>query len=626
MQDGLPHEIRAILPVDRYAFLTTMSGEQLHLFAKGGLLHVEMDDAGEVGHLLDSTLHGLLQLLLVERHDIGEARHRLLHFPVTRFRRRLGDDVAQLVGKTGEHAQAIFLRHRLFHLTTRQLAQRTDNQRREAPLTGNRNPHILEGDPQHLRGGVVFAAVFLGDDPADFIGLFGEVELRQQTPQAMEQRADEGLFQIAHLRRGTDVLGEDAGQVGAQEVFLQLVGVGLVLQVLEKQHGDRDIAYRLEAKHDHGARHGADAAAAGRAEIGRIDQAQQLVGQGKILEDGIGQLVDALRLAVGDLVDRADRLRQRRKIALVAHAAEQEIDRRLLALATCRSVVLGCQVVVERLGQLRCRLVADLRIARQRLVQNAAQTLVDRYAAGQTLVFAGDAMHHLINVAALDGTPSGQHFKQDQAGGKDVRAFADFALLDVLRRHVGRRAGVFLLACVRRIDPRRDPEIHDPRHAVLVEQDIRRFQVTVDDAHGVRVRDRIENRPQKGDRLDRRQRAAVAQEFGQVLARHVLEDQVEIAALFARLENRHDIRVAQLADHARLVEQDAILRRIGTTEMQRLDGNLALQLRIEAEIDRALGTAPELATHLETTDTPGHSVSIQSNCATPSAVPKTMAF
>jgi len=142
----------------------------------------------------------------------------------------------------------------------------------------------------------------------------------------------------------------------------------------------------------------------------------------------------------------------------------------------------------------------------------------------------------------------------------------------------------------------------------------------------VRVRDRIENRPQKGDRLDRRQRAAVAQEFGQVLARHILEDQIKIAAFFARLEDRHDIRVAQFADHARLVEQDTILRRIGTTEMQRLDRNLALQLRIEAEIDRALGTAPELATHLETTDTPGHSVSIQSNCATPSAVPKTMAF
>ena len=628
VQDGRIHAGFAAVPLVGRALLVAAAalGKLLHLLAEGGLLHVEVNDAGEIRHFLDGTLHGLLQLLLVERHDVGEARHRLLHFPVTRLRRGLGDHVAQLVGEAGEDAQTVLERHRPPHLAARQAPQGTDDERRETPLAGNRDAHVLKGNAEHLQGGIVFAAAFLGDDATDLVGFFGEIELRQQAAQAVKQRTDEGLFEIAHLRRGTDVLGENAGQVGTQEVFLELVGIGLVLQMLEEQYGDRDVAHRLEAEHDHGARHGADAAAAGRPEIGRIDQAQQLVGQREVLEDGVGQFVDALRLAVGDLVDRADRFGERRKIALVAHAAEQEVDGRLLALAAARAVVLGVEIVVERVGQLRGALVADLRIARQGLVQNAGQALVYRHAGRQLQVFVGDAVHHLVDVAALDGTPPGQHLEKDQAGREDVGTLADLALLDVLGRHVGRRAGVLLVILVRRIDARRDAEVHDARNAVFVEQNIGRLEIAVDDALRVRMRHRVEDGAHRGDRLDRRQGAAGVQEFGQVLARHVFEDQVEIAALLARLENRHDVGVAQFADQARLVEQDAVLGRVGAPEMQGLDSDLALQLRIESAVDRALGAAAEFAAHFEASDVPAHAASIQCSCGTPSAPPQTIAF
>jgi hypothetical protein len=88
---------------------------------------------------------------------------------------------------------------------------------------------------------------------------------------------------------------------------LSWLALPLVLQVLEEQNGNRDIAHRLEAEHDHRPRNRADTAAASRPKIGGIDQAKHLVGQREILEDGVGELVDALGFAIGNLVDGADR-------------------------------------------------------------------------------------------------------------------------------------------------------------------------------------------------------------------------------------------------------------------------------------------------------------------------------
>jgi hypothetical protein len=53
----------------------------------------------------------------------------------------------------------------------------------------------------------------------------------------------------------------DAGEVRRDHVLLQLRGLRLVLQVLEQDQGDREIAHRVEAEDHDGARDGADAAA-----------------------------------------------------------------------------------------------------------------------------------------------------------------------------------------------------------------------------------------------------------------------------------------------------------------------------------------------------------------------------
>jgi len=154
----------------------------------------------------------------------------------------------------------------------------------------------------------------------------------------------------------------------------------------------------------------------------------------------------------------------------------------------------------------------------------------------------------------------------------------------------------------RAIDMGGDTEIHDARRAIIVEQDIRRLQVAVDDALGVGMHHRIENRAQDGNGLDRRQGTALLEEIGQVAARHVFKDEIQVAAFLARLENRHDAGVAHAPDSPRLGQQRLILGRVGTGEMQGLDGDLALQLGVETQIDDALCATPQFAPDLETAD------------------------
>ena len=104
----------------------------------------------------------------------------------------------------------------------------------------------------------------------------------------------------------------------------------------------------------------------------------------------------------------------------------------------------------------------------------------------------------------------------------------------------------------------------------------------------------IENRAQDGNGLDRWQGAALLEEIGQVAAWHVFEDEIEVAALLACLENWHDAGVAHAPHSSRLGQQRLVLGRIGAGEMQGLDGDFALQLGIETQIDDALRTAPQL--------------------------------
>lgn len=92
----------------------------------------------------------------------------------------------------------------------------------------------------------------------------------------------------------------------------------------------------------------------------------------------------------------------------------------------------------------------------------------------------------------------------------------------------------------------------------------------------------------------------------EVVAGHVLEHQIDVAVFLARLEDRHDARVAQAADCARLGEQRGVVALFGSAEMQRLDRHLALELRVPCQVDDALRAASEFASNFESPDLACH--------------------
>ena len=398
--------------------------------------------------------------------------------------------------------------------------------------------------------------------------------------------------------------------------------------MLEQEHGNGDIAHHLEAEDDDRPRHRADTAAARRPVVGGIDQPQQLVGQREILEDGIGELVHALVIAAGDAVNGSNRLRQRREITLVSHAPKEEIDCRLPPAGSGYRLIRRIEIVVQRLGKLRRSLVTQAGVAGNRLEENGAQTAVDADRFRQANVVIGDTMKNGIQIAALHRALPSQHFKEHQTGRIEIGALADLVAQYVLWRHVGRRTGIDIRIVLGPRRRRGDAEIHHPRIAILVEQDVRGLEVAVDDALCVGMANRIKDWPQQGHRPYRRQGTALLQEFGQVFSGHALEDQIDITIVLAGFINRDDVRMPQATDHPRLGKQRRTLLGIPAAEMQGLDRHLALQLRIKTTPDDALGSPSEFTANLEATDTGGHTSSgtIHTRCGIPSAPPQTIAF
>ena len=130
----------------------------------------------------------------------------------------------------------------------------------------------------------------------------------------------------------------------------------------------------------------------------------------------------------------------------MAHAPEQEIKRGLLAIATHLAVFIRVKIVLQSLGKLLRILIAQGRITCQGLVQNTAQTLVDRNMHREANIFIGDAMHHLKNIVPADRPLPNEHFIKNETRCKDIGAFAKNTLLDILRGHIGRRPGILIFA------------------------------------------------------------------------------------------------------------------------------------------------------------------------------------
>ena len=437
----------------------------------------------------------------------------------------------------------------------------------------------------------------------DLLDLLGKVELGQQLAESVEHGADEGFLALARQHGAAGLAGQQPGQVGAQEVLLQLAGVGFVLQMLEQQHGDGDVADGVEAEHDHCPRHGADVAAAGLAVVGGVDQAQDLVGQRIVLEDAVGQRVDALAVRVGQLVDGRDRVGQRREVAAVTHAPQQEFQSALLArLAAGSSGGIAFKVGIQRLAQFGSRREAPGRIECAGAQDDVAQTLVDARFLRQGDRLAHNALDQRLGTAAAKHPLAGQHLQQHQASGEHVHSFADHALADVLGSHVGRRADQAGIVLPRIGAANGDTEVHDARHPRTIKQDVGGLEVAVDNAQRMRLGQGVGHLAHQMGGTCRRHRPTRPQDVVQAAAVDVFEYQVDVAVLFAGIVDGHDVRVMELADGTGFVEQRRTQRRVGLGKVEGLDRHFPLQLWIPGKIDHALAAASKFPADFETAD------------------------
>ena len=104
--------------------------------------------------------------------------------------------------------------------------------------------------------------------------------------------------------------------------------MGLVLHVLEQHQTERHVANARKAHEGRRTGDGAHVSGPG-AQVARgVDQTQKLVGQRDILEDLVGQTVEIFGFRIGHPLNACHRIRQRREVAFVAHAAQQEIEGR----------------------------------------------------------------------------------------------------------------------------------------------------------------------------------------------------------------------------------------------------------------------------------------------------------
>ena len=504
-----------------------------------------------MGDIAEGRLQGCAQSLLAEAQIFPETGGDPAQSLVALRRLGIHRQIAKFVGKARQDAQALFLVDGFSHPPGRHPAHAADDQLRETPAARDPDPKFLKTDAQHLLRRAFFRTIFLLDDTANFLAFVRKIETAEQASETLEHRADEHLFDVARRRAVADVAGQDAGQGDQQELLFKLVGIGAVLEVLEEHHGDRDVAHRVEPEDQHGTRDGADVAAAGLAEVGRIDQPQDFVGEREVAQDRLRQVGDALFVRSGDLVDRAHRFRKRRKIALVAHAPEKEIDRALTRLARNR-FGFGLKEFSQGVAQLVHRVVTVRRVARHCLMHDGGQGFIDVDVFRKPNVLAHQPSDDLPDRSAIDGPPSDQHFIKHQSCGEDVAALGALAQFKVLGRHVIRRSDQGFRAIAARLAAHGNAEIHDPWRPVGGDQDIVRLEVAMNDPRSMRMRHRVEDRNHDPERLHRRQTPLPAQVRAQVLAGDVFEHQIKVSALLAGLEDGHDVRVAQGADHPRL--------------------------------------------------------------------------
>ena len=156
---------------------------------------------------------------------------------------------------------------------------------------------------------------------------------------------------------------------------------------------------------------------------------------------------------------------------------------------------------------------------------------------------------------AVEGHRAGDHLVEDQTERVEIDAMVHLSARHLFRRHVARRAEQ--LAAARHVGGRgqrlRQAEVRDVRRARVIDQDVVRLQVAVDDAFGVRGGERVGDLPRDRDGALDRQPAFAAQDAVQILAVHEgHRDELE-ALDFAQVVDAEDVLVRDLRAEEQLL-------------------------------------------------------------------------
>jgi hypothetical protein len=273
---------------------------------------------------------------------------------------------------------------------------------------------------------------------------------------------------------------------------------------------------------------------------------------------------------------RAAALRGRAERQIADQLAVRALDRlaeRVRALPALRGI-LG-----ERLGDQRVDARIDLDVGRAR---------------ARRLDLGGQVLgEHADRVLGGEHLRAGEHVVHERAHRIEIAARVDLVAADLLRRHEVRRAddlgalgdrGRRLILLWRA--ELGEAEVEHLREVAAVgrarDQHVLRLEIAVHDAEVVRFGERAADLVEQRRRARPRQRAVAAHDLAEILAAHVLHDQVQRALRLPEVEDLHRVRVVEARHRVRLALEAAdhfrIVGEIGVQDLHRRDLAHALVL------------------------------------------------
>nr|WP_162233211.1 hypothetical protein [Protofrankia coriariae] len=172
------------------------------------------------------------------------------------------------------------------------------------------------------------------------------------------------------------------------------------------------------------------------------------------------------------------------------------------------------------------------------------------------------------------GQPAGEQPVQDQPEGIQIRTRAERGEVALFRRHPERRPGPTESGGV--FQQLRDPEIDNLEGAVVREQQVRRFDVTVQHVLAVHIRQRVRGRqPDPAHRLRRKRTVDLVQG----LAGNKLHEQQEEAVDVKGVENVDQVRMVELCQDLRFIAGAPMPVR--ALQRHRLDRDEAVQSAVQ---------------------------------------------